>query len=429
MQGGGNAPAALHFYEGKAFMKKITLQLYLIVPLLVVLLVWSAPLHSLAAESTLAVLREYIDNGGYAIEKNGKIIAAENLNTLLVPASIIKVATSLAALYALGPDYRFETHVFMDPEQNLYIKGFGDPFLTSEEVSEIVRKLKETGCQRINNIYIDDTAFGIAEPADGTGLSDNPYDAQNSALAVNFNTINIEKDRNGIVRSAEEQTPTLALMSELSHDLPAGVHRVNINWNSKGGVETIRSYAGELFRAFQKKEDIAGNGSIAFRLVPADLAPFYIHRSSKTLEDIIAPLMLFSNNFVANQLFLAMGAAVYGLPATWEKSRQAMATFLLKKFDLTSGEISVNEGSGLSRKNRVSPRALIKLLDAFKPYGHHLPEENGRLVKSGTLKGVYAYAGYFIENERKDSFVLILNQQRNNRDRILLLLEKIYRER
>ena len=114
---------------------------------------------------------------------------------------------------------------------NIYIKGFGDPFLISEEVAIIVRELKRLGCRRINDIYLDDTAFNIETLADGAGLSDNPYDAQNNALAVNFNTVNIVKDKTGDVHSAEEQTPTLPLMVELAENLEPGTHRINISRN------------------------------------------------------------------------------------------------------------------------------------------------------------------------------------------------------
>ncbi|MBE9542031.1 MAG: D-alanyl-D-alanine carboxypeptidase, partial [Proteobacteria bacterium] len=248
--------------------------------------------------SPVEVMR-FIDNGGYAVKKDGRIIAAHNLHKMFVPASIVKIATSLAALRILGPQYRFETYFFMDAKQNLYIKGFGDPFLISEEIALIVRELKKLGCQRINDIYLDDTAFNISTIADGSGLSDNPYDAQNNALAVNFNTVNIEKDQTGEVRSAEEQTPILPLMTELAEDLEPGIHRINISQARTGSNEIINSYAGELFRAFQHKENIPGDGIIVFKKTPDNLIPYYTHQSSKGLEDIIAPLMLFSNNFIA----------------------------------------------------------------------------------------------------------------------------------
>jgi D-alanyl-D-alanine carboxypeptidase/D-alanyl-D-alanine-endopeptidase (penicillin-binding protein 4) len=370
-----------------------------------------------------------IDNGGYAVKKEGRIITAYNLHKMFVPASILKIATSLAAIKVLGPQYRFATYFFLDANQNLYIKGYGDPFLISEEVASIVRRLKELGCERINDIYLDDTAFAIAGSADGAGLSDNPYDAQNSALAVNFNTININKVSDGNVRSAEEQTPLLPLMIELAKDLEPGVHRINISQGREKGPETAKRYAGELFRAFQHEENIAGNGTIAHGNTPENLPPYYIHKSSKRLVDIIAPLMLYSNNFIANQLYLAVGAALHQYPATWEKSRKAVAGILQDEFNLSANEVRIFEGSGLSRKNLASPNAMIQLLDLFKPFSASLPQEHGKILKSGTLKGVYSYAGYFTEEEKADSVVVILNQKINHRDRVLLLLEKMYRER
>jgi D-alanyl-D-alanine carboxypeptidase/D-alanyl-D-alanine-endopeptidase (penicillin-binding protein 4) len=69
---------------------------------------------------------------------------------------------------------------------------------------------------------------------------------------------------------------------------------------------------------------------------------------------------------------------------------------------------------------------MLQLLDSFKPYAKLLPQEDGKHLKSGTLKDVYSYAGYFMENERLDSFVLLLNQGQNNRDRLLDVLEQIY---
>ena len=408
-------------------------QRYLISLLLFLLLTTAMHPQSLAIANDVQTISPpeiiaFINNGGFAVKRDAQILAAHNLHEMFVPASIVKIATSLAALRILGPQYRFETYLFMDTKQNLYIKGFGDPFLISEEVAIIVRELKKLGCQRINDIYLDDTAFNLAMSADGAGLSDNPYDAQNSSLAVNFNTVNIRKDKAGNVYSAEEQTPTLPLMTELAEDLEPGIHRINISQKPTKNNKIINRYVGELFRAFQDKENIPGNGIIANRKTPDNLSPYYAHKSSKALEDIIAPLMLYSNNFIANQIFLTMGTAQYGYPATWEKSRKAVADTLQNEFDLSGNEIRIIEGSGLSRKNRVTPHAMIQLLDFFKPYGTLLPQDNGRLVKSGTLKGVYSYGGYFIKKEKLDSFVLMLNQEINNRDRILLLLEQMYRK-
>jgi len=367
-----------------------------------------------AAPSPHKEIAELIDNGGYAVTKESKYVAAHHLHTPYVPASVIKIATALAALEVLGPAFRFQTRFYRDDRSNLYIKGYGDPFLVSEEVRLIMKKFKELGLTEINDIYLDDTLFDLERPADGSGPSTNPFDARNSALAVNFNTINIEIGADGVVVSAEPQTPTLAIMSEVGRGLPPGVHRINIGSTRETG------------RAFQQQEQITGTGIIASRKTPADLKPYYIHHSSKTLQDIIGPLMLFSNNFIANQLFLAVGAERSGFPATWQKSIQVMTDLLEQKCDIPAGELKIFEGSGLSRKNLVTPYAMIQLLDAFKPYARLLPEQDASFLKSGTLQGVYSYAGYFVENNRLDSFVLLLNQQKNTRDRLLDELEQVY---
>ena len=409
-------------------------QRYRISLLLLLLFVTAIHPQSLATANDVEaisspVVMGFIDNGGYVVKKDGRIIAAHNLHEMFVPASIVKIATSLTALQILGPQYRFETHFYSDASQNIYIKGFGDPFLISEEVAIIVRELKKLGCRRINDIYLDDTAFNIATLADGAGLSDNPYDAQNNALAVNFNTVYLKKDQSGKVFTAELQTPTLPLMADLAENLEPGTHRLNISRNKTTSNEIINRYVGELFRSFQHKENIPGAGIIVARTVPDNLTPFYIHQSSKALEEIIAPLMLYSNNFIANQLYLAMGAKLYEYPATWKKSGRVVEDILLKEFKLSASEIRIFEGSGLSRKNLVSPHAMIQLLDLFKPFSAFLPQENGKFLKSGTLKGVYSYGGYFPGNDTLDSFVLMLNQEKNTRNRLLQELERMYHGR
>ena len=368
-----------------------------------------------------------IDNGAYAVEKANRLLIAHNLDGMYIPASIVKIATALTALGILGPDYRFETHFYIDAASNIYIKGFGDPFLVSEELELIIDSLKKRGVHAINNIYLDQAAYQHTFPADGLGFSDNPYDALNSGLAVNFNTARIQVSENGLVRSAEEQTPTLPMMQQLGKDMKLGSHRVNISINENNNQTFISRYVGELFRAIQKKKDMPGKGEIAEKTVPADLEPVYMHRSGKSLLEIIEPLMLYSNNFIANQLFLACGAKQFGYPATWDKGRRALAGFMREKLDLSDKALKMVEGSGLSRRNRVSPGAMLTVLHAFKPYGHLLPQEDNKRIKSGTLKGVYSYAGYFIDSEELDSFVLILNQSGNKRDKLLRLLERHYR--
>ena len=127
---------------------------------------------------------------------------------------------------------------------------------------------------------------------------------------------------------------------------------------------------------------------------------------------------------MANQLYLAVGVKQFGLPATWEKSRKAISRFIQNSLKLTDTQIQMIEGSGLSSKNRVSPEAMILVLEKFKQYIELMPVKHGVKMKSGTLSksGVFCYAGYFTKKGKINPFIILLNQHKNRRDQILKLL-------
>ncbi|MBI5556824.1 MAG: D-alanyl-D-alanine carboxypeptidase [Deltaproteobacteria bacterium] len=361
-----------------------------------------------------------IEHGGYILAGNDAIIAAANENTPFIPASTLKIVTSLGSLHILGQDFRFQTSFYTSAENDLYIKGYGDPFLTSEEILIILQTLAKQGLTTINNIFLDNGAFQLEHSTNGRGDSLNPYDAESSGLAANFNTINFSKHPDGSISSAEPQTPTLPIMLRLGKNLPAGTHRINLT-NNQGDILT---HTGELFRALQQRAAIPGEGIIAGKVVPEKARLLLSHASSQPLDQVIAGLLRYSNNFIANQLFLTCGAKESGYPATWEKSRNVFRKFLASQ-GLTEQQIVMVEGSGLSRSNLVTPAALLKILKAFHPYAHLLHTDQGRLIKSGTLTGVYCYAGYFSPAQNSNGFVVLLNQPKNRRDQAVDLLEKI----
>ncbi len=367
-------------------------------------------------------LNKLIQNGSCIVSKNNNRIISYNPDNPYIPASIWKIVTALAALETLGEDYRFKTEFYLDSSSDLYVKGYGDPFLISEEIDSIFKALSKRGVAEINNIYLDNSAFKGPEAPPGISSSLNPYDVTNSALAVNFNTINFYVDKNGEISSAENQTPTLAIMKKLGRGFKEGTHRINISKSP----ENVLRHTGELFRAFQHLHGIPGSGMETKSETPPDLKPFYVHHSSRLLKDIIKAMMLYSNNYTANQIYLTLGASEHGHPATWEKSEKSLRSYIDKNFPVYSESITFDEGSGISRNNRITARAMVDMLDKFKPFAGLLPIENDTFIKSGTLKGVYSYAGYFVREGKCDSFVIILNQERNYRDRILKLLEQQY---
>ncbi|MDF1615376.1 D-alanyl-D-alanine carboxypeptidase/D-alanyl-D-alanine-endopeptidase [Desulfurivibrio dismutans] len=383
------------------------------------LLLMLLPPASAAGDLPPTVFRD----GGYLVSKNKQLILAHNHHRLLVPASTWKIATALMALERLGRDFRFPTE-FYQAGGHLFITGYGDPLLVSEEVAQISAALAASGLSSVQDLVLDDSFFRLEQTTPpGSAASLRSYDAANGALVVNFNTVNLEVLPDGTVRSAEPQTPTLPIMQQWAGKLPPGEHRINLSQDH----ERSRRYSGELFRSLLGAGGIRIDGELRSGRRPAEAELLYRHHSSRTLAETVEAMLLYSNNFIANQLFLTVGAKQAAPPATWAKGRRNLHDFLTE-LDLPPGSFTVDEGSGLSRDNRISPTALHLVLEHFRPYAELLPHWEGRLVKSGTLNGVYAYAGYFRSPQELAPFVLILQQNANTRDLALDLLENHWQQ-
>jgi len=123
-------------------------------------------------------------------DASGTIVYGKHSNRKLIPASILKLFTSLVALNSLGKDYKFKTDFYTDADENLKIKGFGDPLLTSEFLGGIAESLAAK-LDEVKDIVTDDSYFSNPISIPGTSTnSTQPYDAPNGALSVNFNTVN-----------------------------------------------------------------------------------------------------------------------------------------------------------------------------------------------------------------------------------------------
>jgi len=364
-----------------------------------------------------------IRNGGYGVaDSKGKIISSCNSDKPYIPASVIKLSTALAAFDILGPDYRFTTAFYTDKKKNIYIKGTGDPMLVSEEIRQIFKVLQEKGVQEINAIYIDPSAFALEYRVPGREDSDNPYDAPIGAVSVNFNSVAVQVTKKGEIRSGEEETPLLPLMQTLGKGYPAGRHRINICRGGKQPDKQVACYTAELFRALQEEAGIAGKGETGIRLVPADAELIYTHQGGKNLKELASSFLKYSSNFISNLVYLTCGAKKYGYPATWAKAERAVNEVLVKRLGKkTAAAIVQKEGAGLFRGNRVTVRAMLELLKAFRPHASLLRKYMGVPTKSGSMKGIYNYAGYL--NDGK-AYVILLNQQRNQRRAVLGLLKK-----
>jgi len=388
--------------------------------MLLLVMAYTARLAHASQSPEFSQAKSLITNGGFIVTKGGHILSQFAPKTAFIPASTWKIATASLALHTLGNHYHFKTIFYQNSSGQLFIQGFGDPFLTSEQVAKLLVNLKMQLRMPVSGIVIDDTAFDLDSRTDGSSLTLNPYDAGLGALAVNFNTINLQVNNDGIT-SAEEQTPYLPIMSELGRNLKLGKHRIALR-----SKKNIPIYAGQLFAALGSLQPGASALPIRRGKVPSGLKAIYSSRNDKDLTEVLKALFLYSNNFIANQIFLTCGAQRYGWPATWDKARKAMREFLERTVKLPNGTYKVMEGSGLSRHNMITPTAMLKLLYYFKPQAYLLPVHHHQKMKSGTLTGVYAYAGYLGDIKNPDPFVLILNQANNVREKVVGLLRAGY---
>jgi len=392
--------------------------------LLLACLVIAAPITGAAANRA----KDLVTRGGYAVTREGRLLESRAIDTAFVPASTIKLVTCLATLEILGRDYRFTTTFFVK-DDILYIRGSGDPTLTSATVAAIAADLARLGLKKVGDIALDAGSFALSGQADGAEGSANAYDTANGALAVNYNAVPITVTDDGRIVSGEEETPLLPLMKEVGRHLPPGTHRVNPGAFIAGGrISPTLRYTGELFKTMLERQGIRVAGRIAAAAAPTGVAPFHTHTSAKTVEDIVRSCLHYSNNFIANQLFLACGARSLGRPATWDKGRQAMRAYIATAWPQHRHDITVVEGSGLSRRDRITPAAMLAVLDSFKPYSNLLKSKDGVPLKTGSLSGVHCYAGYLPRDRDLDPFVILLNQRDNTRDRLLARLRKHHAE-
>jgi D-alanyl-D-alanine carboxypeptidase/D-alanyl-D-alanine-endopeptidase (penicillin-binding protein 4) len=324
------------------------------------------------------------------VDAKGDELVAQNADQPFVPASVAKIVTAWLAMEVLGADYRFETRFYLDDKRMLYVRGGGDPYLTSEELKPLAADLiAKVGKAPIRGLVVDASYYPSDLRIPGIEDDDTAYDALNSALGVNFNTIYAERSGNKVL-SAEDQTPItpLAIARFRAKGPPDGEGRISLGQDPALGLR----YAGELIAAFIRQAGGSVKGDISLGTVPKGLEPIYVHRQSRSLPEIIAEMLRDSNNYIANQVFLEIGAHREGGPVSLEKSLD-VANGILATQGLAP-DIHLEEGSGISRDDRFTARGLAKVLALFAPHADLMHGHDGGTNKSGTMGGIRTLAGY-----------------------------------
>ncbi len=348
----------------------------------------------------------------------GKVLFEKNAAKQRIPASTLKVLTALAALDHFGPLHCFKTEFYRDPSGNLKIKGYGDPLLISEVLHHIstilARKVPSVG-----NIVLDDAYFESQIMVPGCDQTTNPYDAPIGALCANFNTVAFKRKKNGKIYSTESQTPMVPFMVRQIRAQGLRSGRRTFTHNSKEAA----LYLGELLRHMLKKEGVNVQGNIRFGPVTPSDTLIFTYRSMFPLEAVVEKMLHSSSNFMANQIFVALGASVYGPPGNLDKGVRATQDYIKRELGLK--HVKIVEGSGLSRENRLSAYDMLAILEKFKPYKDLLKSRDQVLYKTGSLKGIRARAGY-IESELFGpcAFAVFFNRKGSNPQAMVRCLKR-----
>jgi serine-type D-Ala-D-Ala carboxypeptidase/endopeptidase (penicillin-binding protein 4) len=391
--------------------KHLNLHSLLILPMVLALLY---PTSSIAKQRDA----DYYYNKIFNTHPAGFIVTAPNKKTLRnynsgsgsIPASTIKVLTAYMALEHWGKDHRFHTDFMLDSQYFLRVKGYGDPYLVSEEMKKIAEelsvRLKIRNITNLKGIIIDDSYYNSNLSQTNTHRSLNPYDAPLNAVSVNFNSIGFYKSK-GNIYPIEDQTPITPMAYELSPLVGNGKRRISLRHPYQA-----TEYFKQILTVMLEKENIAV-GNQPYRYIPKDLPIFYRHYNSNSLESIVKKMLRYSNNFIANQLFLSLGVegSIFKLFGSMDRSQSYTRFFVEKK--LNWDNYNVADGAGLSRKTFVSPRQMIDLLYKFEKYAYLLPcTKDGKICgKTGTLSNVHSYIGYFNHNGYQYPFAIMINKK------------------
>ena len=165
------------------------------------------------------------------VDAKGNELVAQNADQAFTPASVTKIVTAWLALEVLGGDYRFETRFYLDAKRVLYVKGGGDPYLISEELAPLATALvAKIGKAPITGIVIDASYYPSDLRIPGIENDDTAYDALNSALGVNFNTIYAERIGNKVVSAEEQNSDHPDRDRSVPREGPPGRRRPHQSW-------------------------------------------------------------------------------------------------------------------------------------------------------------------------------------------------------
>lgn len=390
-----------------------------------------------------------------------------NADKPMNPASVMKLVTTYAALEKLGPAYRWKTEVYRDGEVrngvlrgNLILKGYGDPNFQAQDFWRLLMRLQQLGIRSVNgNLIIDKTYFSAqttAIPFDEEVWR--AYNASPSAFLVGGRKTSLQFNVvDGQVQVQQEfALPEVKIHSELKlWEGDCGDWRGKVQYNvtqEKNNTAKVRLtgaysaqcetrylelslfndelYAFYTFKKLWAELDGKFKGKLLVRAMPEN-AIKVLEQLSIPLGESIRDINKWSNNLMARQLLLTMAAEDDPNNAT-EAHGAEVVSQQLKALQLPSDSLVIENGSGLSRLERVSAQQLgailvkafhrpvmaeliasLPILGVDGTTKNRMQSSNAQAkvhIKTGSINGVSALAGYVLNQQgQRDVVVIMVN--------------------
>jgi serine-type D-Ala-D-Ala carboxypeptidase/endopeptidase (penicillin-binding protein 4) len=362
---------------------------------------------------------------------NQDTILAENLTRSMIPASVTKLFTTATALSVMGGNYFFTTQLLTDDmnindgkiDGNLYIKGFGNPLFTDDDLNIMVNVLISLGINEISGDIIGDDSY--------------------------FDDIYIRDDWIPNERANVKLPPISALVLDRNQN----VIQRKVGKRIRHYTENVKNPP--LFVASRLKEKISTNNIViggTVKVMPAPDRVRLISESRSSLRDIISMVNKNSDNFIAEVLFKSIGASATGKQGNSLYSQQSILNFIDINGIYKPGT-SIVDGSGISRFDQVTLASVTGVMEKMYFDLRHFDDfynslsiagvdgtlrnrmigtkaENNFRGKTGTLNGVTSISGYITTSDGEDLIVGIMfeftrggwNFYRGIQDEIIVLL-------
>ena len=413
---------------------------------------------NISPNSLSVIVKEVPQNGGALNSLGQTVPELSHLATQLrTPASLMKLVTTQAALDMLGPSYVWKTDVFITGaiknsgvlQGDVIIRGGLDPKLSVENITHLLQKLRAMGVQKIQgNVIVDKSLFDASDkdPASFDGEPLRAYNVFADAMLINFNAllmsftpdplsgfahVYIEPPIEGLVYTKQVPLTSGACLDykkELKADLSKPLDIKFLGTYSKTCGLKIWPLAFAKPKEFTQRvlaglwKSLGGEIGGEFKLgsLPPKASLLWSENSS-TLGDVVRDMNKYSNNVMAQHLFLTLSMGVPMGP-TESLSRELVQKWWQEKVSQTP--LMIEQGSGLSRDDRISAQGLSDLL-SYAWRSPYMPElisslpisgMDGTLkrssnnasahLKTGSLKDVSAIAG-FVQGRQQKRFILV----------------------